>query len=91
MVTGTLYLDLSTEPDLFDNRDRHTLAQLGQTPDGAHVIVNVGSRKVVSVDGEHWLCHNAERLNIEIRGTSTEAVQRWIHAARNGRGWAVVA
>lgn len=89
MVTGSVRVDLSVEPDTFSNADRNALAQLDQVPDGAHVVVDVGSRRFVSVDAAKWLHRNAHRLAIEIQGTPAADIRAWVDAARGGRLWEV--
>lgn len=84
-VTGTLFLDISDEGDWGD--DRRRLEPLQRTPDGAHVVIDVGARWTVSVDGAEWIHPHADRLDVEIVGTSPDAVRHWCSAARLGQHW----
>lgn len=91
MVTGSVRVDLTVEPDTFSNADRTALAALDSVPDGAHVVVDVGARRFVSIDSARWLHRNADRLDIEIQGTPAADIRAWVDAARGGRLWDVVA
>lgn len=84
MVTGSVYVDLSTEPDLFDHRDRRELWKLETVPDGARVVVFIGSRKCVPTEAADYLHRYADRLVIEIQGAPEADVAAWIEGARTG-------
>jgi hypothetical protein len=91
MVTGSVRVDLSVEPDLCGTADKHALAPLDDVPDGAHVVVDVGDRRYVPLDAATWLRRNAHWLNLEIQGTPSADIRAWVDAARGGRLCDVVA
>lgn len=88
-VTATVRVDLSVEPDLMSSHDRRELEALGDVPNGAHVIVDVGSRCWVTDDTARWLHRHADRLDIEITGTTRANIRTWVAAARTGSTEAV--
>lgn len=87
MVTGRVFVDLTTEPDLLSSADRKALSILEHVPTGASVTVDIGHRGYISDDIVHWLHAHAERLVIEIVGTDPAAVTRFVRAAREGHEW----
>lgn len=87
MVTGRVYVDLTTEPDLMSTRDRKSLAVLEHVPTGASVTVDIGRRKYVSDDIVSWLHAHADRLVIEVVGEDPPAVARFVRAARDVGEW----
>jgi len=85
VIAGSVVLDLSREPGLDDDsRDRRTLARLLAVPDGASVVVNIGSRRFVTIDAARWLHEHGQRLDITIEGTDPDAVRDFVAAARSG-------
>jgi hypothetical protein len=89
VITGTVYVDLRTEPVGYDDsRDRRRLAALDACPDGSRVVIDVGARSFV-YDLPYWLRGHADRLVIEVRGTDADAVAKLIRVARAG-DWSVV-
>jgi hypothetical protein len=87
MVTGRITLSLEVEPDEDWTRDRRVLAVLDRCPDGAEVVVDIGSRQHPTQDAAGWLCKHESRLIITISGSCPEAVSRFIQAARTGDVW----
>ena len=91
MITGAVVVDLS-EVDSWDEvhqrTDRHLLDVLNRVPDGARVVVDIGSRRFVTQDAAAWLHEHDHRLQIEIRGIEPEAVAEFIRAGRTGK-WAI--
>ena len=90
MITGSVIVDLSSDPGENFTRDRHRLAVLEHCPAGARVIVDIGSRTFVTHDAAVWLHEHDHRLSIEIRGSDPQAVLRFVLAGREG-DWSVVA
>ena len=93
MITGSVYISLARESsDWMDqgSDDRRALAVLRTCPDGASVVIDVGSRQYVSEDAAIWIQEEDHRLQIDIRGTDPTAVMRFVQAARAGT-WSVVA
>lgn len=90
MITGTVVIDLSAcdYSSQMQRTDRHLLDVLNQVPDGARVIVNIGNRRHVTQDAAVWLHEHDHRLDIEIRGSSPDAVAAFIRAGRAGE-WQV--
>ena len=87
MVTGSVYIDLSHEPDTCSSADRQSLASIEHVPDGARVVVEIGARQFLSSDAVRFLHPHAERLEIDVRGTSGAQVRTWVEAIRAGRDW----
>jgi hypothetical protein len=89
MIAGAVKLDLSREPEGDQlNRDRRLLQVLDLCPDGARVVVDIGSRQYVSQDAAHWLHKHDHRLQIEVIGTDPAAVLQFVLAGRAG-DWSV--
>lgn len=89
MIAGAVKLDLSREPEGEHlSRDRRLLQVLELCPDGARVVVDIGSRKYVSQDAARWLHEHDHRLQIEVIGTDPTAVLRFVLAGRAG-DWSV--
>lgn len=84
MLTASIRVDLSVEPDLLSSRDRGELSLLDAAPTGAHVVIDIGSRKWVSPDTARWLHRHVDRLHIEIAGTQRADIRAWMDAARTG-------
>lgn len=89
MITGSVYVDLTKEPDVADSLDRRQLAVLEDCPDGARVVVDIGRRAFVTHDAAVWLHDHDHRLQIEIHGTNPGAVTRFVRAGRAG-DWSVI-
>jgi hypothetical protein len=92
VIGGAVWVDLADVPEADDLQrlDRHRLAVLERTPDGARVTVDIGARTYVSQDAAYWLHHHDARLDITITGTEPASVLAFVRAARAG-DWSVVA
>ena len=86
MISGTVYVDLSASDysTQLQRSDRYLLDVLNRVPDGARVVVDIGSRQHVTQDAAVWLHDHDHRLDIEIRGTIPEAVAAFIRGGRAG-------
>ncbi|HEY0888669.1 MAG TPA: hypothetical protein VGE38_03540 [Nocardioides sp.] len=82
MLTATVTVNLDHEPD--DREDRRALFHLADLPDGAHLIVVVGSRTFLTYDAVTWLAQHKDRLHVEISATSTKTARRWYDAITTG-------
>jgi hypothetical protein len=82
-ATVTLSLDHEAAPDL-DLADRRALQYLAQVPDGAHLIVVVGSRALLMPSSVTWLSAHARRLHVEVHASSPHAARRWYDAIKCG-------
>jgi hypothetical protein len=78
MVTATICVDLTAEPDLTSSADRMALAALDAVPAGARVIVDIGSRRYVPPDTAEWLHRYDHRLVLDIHGSPDADVQAWV-------------
>ena len=87
MLTASIYVDLTTEPGLFDSSERRALTALENVPDGARVVVDVGSRRCPTQDAANYLHRHVNRLQIELQGTPTADMRAWLDAVRLGRPW----
>jgi len=76
-VTGTVYLDLR---DVAADRQRRRVAVLAAAPDGARVVILVGSL-AVQPDAARLLKEQSARLRLDIHGEEY-AVRRWLDALR---------
>lgn len=90
MLTASVYIDLSTEPDLLSSHDRRELAALDQVPDGAHVVIDIGSRQWANDDVARIVHRHVDRLDIELKGTTRANLRLWVNACRTGSMEAVV-
>lgn len=85
VLTATVTVDLSLEhPDDFDHADRQALMHLPDVPDGARLVVKVGSRTLLSPSAVAWLSVHARRLVIDINASTPHAARRWYEAVRSG-------
>lgn len=80
MVTGALHIDLADEDGDVDRRDRRQLSELFAAPDGALVRVDVGARWFVWDMTADLLRQHANRVQMEIVGSTTRAVRAWVAA-----------
>lgn len=89
MLTATVTVSLDhLEPGYYqdvDRDDRYALQHLPWLPDGAHVVVLVGERQLLSPSAVQWLHDHVDRLHIEISAASLEAARRWYDAIKRGR------
>ncbi|CUR54205.1 hypothetical protein NOCA2140028 [metagenome] len=90
MITACLAIDLTKDHDDYGNSDRRALTELMEVPDGATAIVDIGARQFVSQDLASMLHEHGDRITIEIRGTDTRSLIRFVKAARDGY-WSVTA
>jgi hypothetical protein len=91
MLTASVYLDLTIEPELHDSRERRELGTLQSLPDGVRVVIDVGSRTCPTADFAAFVHPHIERLDIDIRGDKRADHRAWLKAARKGHCWLVVA
>lgn len=86
MISGAITIDLSQADfsSQLQRTDRYLLDVLKRAPEGARVIVDIGDRQHVTQDAAAWLHDHDHRLEIEVHGTSPEAVARFIRAGRTG-------
>ena len=80
MITGTVRVDLTDVPD---EQHRCRVAGVSGAPDGARVVLIVGSLTIVS-EAAWRIREHTERLHIDVQG-SPEAVRRWVEVLRTGR------
>jgi hypothetical protein len=81
MVTGTVYVDLTTRRETARNLVYFALAA---TPNNAKVLVNVGDLlPALALDAFHFLLEQMHRVHIEVQG-GAEAVKHWYHALTAG-------
>lgn len=82
MLTATVTVNLDHNPE--DRQDRRALQYLAQVPDGAHLVVIVGDRYLLTYDAVTWLAEHARRLHIEIAASTPHAARRWYDAIKAG-------
>lgn len=82
MLAATVTVSLDHEPD--DYLDRRALAEISQIPDGAHLVVVVGSRHFLTHSSVGWLSEHARRLHVEISAHNPQAARRWYDAIKTG-------
>lgn len=88
-MRGVVAVDLSVDVFAVDgprdwNRDRRALAVLETCPDGAGVLVDIGSRTFASPDAALFLHEHDRRLVITIVGVDPRGVASFIEAGRLG-------
>jgi hypothetical protein len=82
VVTGTVYVDLTTAGELARNR---VYFALNATPDGAKVILHVGGIvPALAYDAYGFTLQHVDRLHIDVQGEA-EAVKQWYNALTTGR------
>jgi hypothetical protein len=69
--------------------DRRQLMRLEECPDGADVVIDLGSRRHVVSDAACWIHQHDERLNITVQGEDPTAVSNLVRASRTG-DWRLV-
>lgn len=83
MLTVTVTVNLDHQQP--DNRlDLHALYHLAGMPDGAHLIVVVGSRTLLTYEAVAWLTRLQDRLHVEIHAADAATARRWYDALRSG-------
>lgn len=80
---------IDEDPKERRDADRYALMVLPLCPDGAHVEVNLGTRRYVEQQVAALLHEHDHRLQIEIRGSDPGAVAQLVRAARSGE-WEVI-
>jgi hypothetical protein len=85
MLSATVTVNLDHEPEDLDRADRAALQYLAQVPDGARLVVIVGSRELLMPSAIGWLNSHAHRLNVEISASTPHAARRWYDAIKSGR------
>lgn len=88
MITGAVWLDLSTERgwehSLEDKKDRQAMGMLPSIPDGALVYVDVRGRRFVDIMVAEQLHEHAERLNFLVIADDPRLTNKFVSAARTG-------
>ena len=88
MLTATVTVSLDHEPD--DYLDRRALAEISQIPDGAHLVVVVGSRHFLTHSSVGWLSEHARRLHVEISAHTATRDAGQSAASQAPDEWAVL-
>lgn len=69
--------------------DRWAIERMDKIPDGSQVQLDVGSRTFVTPDVAKMLATQADRLKVEISGSTLDATWHWFEAIKT-RGASVL-